>query len=106
MTGYLPGHLDNWVYRYNTRPGTWTRILPEGDQARRPNPIPNPGVKKLEEPCPRYAHEVVYHPKAKQMYLFGGNASSDDSDEDDTMGEIAYDTVRKMNDFWRMQVCR
>lgn len=106
ITGYLPGDLYNWVYRYNTKPGTWTRILPEGDQARRPNPIPRSALKKVEEPCPRYAHEVVYHPKSKRMYLFGGNVNFDDPEGDDAMGDSTFGGVRKMNDFWKMEVCR
>ncbi|KAJ3555993.1 hypothetical protein NP233_g12079 [Leucocoprinus birnbaumii] len=46
MTGFLPGELYNWVYRYGTRPGTWTRILPEGDQSRNANPASSPPFKK------------------------------------------------------------
>ncbi|KAF9446346.1 hypothetical protein P691DRAFT_733454 [Macrolepiota fuliginosa MF-IS2] len=106
MVGYLPGRLYNWVYRYNTRPGTWTCILPEGDQARRLNPTPSPEMKKVAEPCPRYAHEVVYNPKSKRMYLFGGSTSFDEPEEDDAMGDMVLDGIKKMNDFWRMEICR
>lgn len=105
MTGYLPGELYNWLYRYGARPGTWTRILPEGDQSRRPNPAPSPGLNR-KEPCSRYAHEVVYNTKSRQMYLFGGNASLDDLDEDDSMDEANVEGIRRMNDFWKMEVCR
>jgi hypothetical protein len=60
----------------------------------------------VEEPCPRYAHEVVYNPKTKLVHLFGGNASMDDLNEDDSMGEPASNGIRKMNDFWKMEICR
>jgi hypothetical protein len=104
--GYLPGDLYVWIYRYGTRPGTWTRIFPEGDQIRRPESSPSNEQKKEQEPCSRYAHEVVCDAKTKQMYMFGGNASLDDLDEDDAMGEVSSHGVRKMNDFWKMEVSR
>jgi len=103
MTGYLPGELYNWVYRYGRKSGVWTRILSQADQPRPINTTPNTGLSKREEPCPRYAHEVVYDTKSKQVYLFGGNTSSDDAE---LMDEANNNGIKKMNDFWRMEVCR
>lgn len=103
MTGCLPGELYNWVYRYGGKSGVWTRIL---SQADKPRPVNTTGLSKRREPCPRYAHEVAYDAKSKQVYLFGGNTSLDDSDDAESTDEANNNGIKKMNDFWRMEVCR
>ncbi|KXN90804.1 Muskelin [Leucoagaricus sp. SymC.cos] len=55
---------------------------------------------------PGELYNWVYSPKSKLMYLFGGNASLDDQDEDDPMDDDALPGIRRMNDFWKMEVCR
>lgn len=106
MTGCLPGELYNWVYRYGARPGTWTRILSQANQPQPVDATPSTRLRKREEPYPRYAHEVVYDTKTKQVYLFGGNTSFDDSNDAESMGEANFSGIKKMNDFWKMEVCR
>jgi len=106
MTGCLPGELHNWVYRYGGKSRVWTRILSQADQPRPVNTTTNTGLSKRGEPCPRYAHEVVYDAKSKQVYLFGGNTSRQDSDDAEPMDEANNNDIKKMNDFWRMEVCR
>ena len=105
MTGYLPGELYNWVYRYGGKSRVWTRILSQAHQPRSVNTTLNTELSKRGEPCPRYAHEVVYDTKSKQVYLFGGNTSQDSNDTD-SMDEANNNGIKKMNDFWRMEVCR
>jgi hypothetical protein len=60
----LQSKAPNWVYRYDTRPGKWTQILPEREE----------GGRTVEEPLPRYAHQVVYDPNTKMVFMHGGNA--------------------------------
>ncbi|PPR03546.1 hypothetical protein CVT24_007035 [Panaeolus cyanescens] len=55
-------YLTNWVYKYDTKPGTWMQILRENDR-----PI-------SELPLPRYAHQAVYNPNTRAVYLHGGNS--------------------------------
>src|SRR5438477_10573574 len=55
----------NWVYRYDIRPGKWMQILQEGE---------NRDGRMVEEPTPRYAHQVVYDTKTKTVFMHGGNA--------------------------------
>lgn len=44
------------------------------------------------EPCPRYAHQLVYDELAKTHYLFGGNP-----------GIFQYQQLR-LDDFWLLQL--
>ncbi|XP_065207340.1 muskelin-like [Planococcus citri] len=46
------------------------------------------------EPCPRYAHQMVYDEKKKMHFLFGGNP-----------GRMCLPKVR-LDDFWSLQLCR
>ena len=71
---FLCSDRPNWVYRYGTRPGKWTKILPE---------IPDTNLEEgtsgtSEEPQPRYAHQVVYEESTKTFFLYGGNAGQGD----------------------------
>ena len=67
---FLRSDTPNWVYRYGTRPGKWTKILPVI-----PDAGPEGGTSGTsEEPQPRYAHQVVYEESTKTFFLHGGNA--------------------------------
>ncbi|KAK7873640.1 hypothetical protein R5R35_009328 [Gryllus longicercus] len=46
------------------------------------------------EPCPRFAHQLVYDPVNKVHYLFGGNP-----------GRACLPKLR-LDDFWQLQLCR
>ncbi|EAU90900.2 Mei4-dependent protein 6 [Coprinopsis cinerea okayama7 len=60
----LKTHPSNWVYRYDPKPGKWSQI------ARHPESVANGG----EVPLPRFAHQVVYCPGERTVFLHGGNA--------------------------------
>jgi hypothetical protein len=122
----LQSEAPNWVYGYDTRPGTWTRILPERE-----------GVsgRVVEEPLPRYAHQVVYDPNTKMVFLHGGNAGiggsgmersergsgstggGTDGDDDEGAGPSRVreggsgdakdaEQARRLDDFWCMKLKR
>ena len=65
----LRSDRPNWVYRYGTRPGKWTKILPMTPDAQ-----PGGSSETFEEPRSRYAHQVVYEESTKTFFLHGGNA--------------------------------
>ncbi|KAI8984520.1 Muskelin N-terminus-domain-containing protein [Mycotypha africana] len=44
------------------------------------------------EPCPRFAHQMVYDPMEKTHYIFGGNPSD------------FMDCTRRLNDFWKLKL--
>lgn len=48
----------------------------------------------LQEPRPRFAHQLVYNPSRKCQYLFGGNP-----------GESNHPNVR-LDDFWELHLTR
>lgn len=72
-----------WVY--SLQRGTWSRIYIRRYTA-------DPKQEKLSmsynEPCPRYAHQLVYDEIAKMHYLFGGNP-----------GKTTLPQLR-LDDFW------
>ncbi|KDR67554.1 hypothetical protein GALMADRAFT_258218 [Galerina marginata CBS 339.88] len=103
----LRAYLSNWIYRYNPRPGKWMQILHQPD--RTPS----------EAPMPRFAHQVVYNPYTKAIFLHGGNAgglppgdSAKDRREADgeavvvDSGEEPPAKERRLDDFWRMELKR
>lgn len=96
----------NWVYRYDPRPGSWTQILPQSMYTAGPHDVSgNPHVEGIEEPLPRYAHQVVYNPRTKAVGMHGGNAGVvgqqlERGREDESSKE------RRLDDFWRMSLIR
>src|ERR1700683_570710 len=76
----LRSDAPNWVYRYGSRPGKWTQILPN-------TPGTHVGGSKEEaatvkEPQPRYAHQVVYEEGSKTVFMHGGNAGLGSGSDD------------------------
>jgi muskelin len=69
----LRSDAPNWVYRYGTQPGKWTQILPDTSEARVDRSL-GKSVITVEEPQPRYAHQVVYEEGSKTIFMHGGNA--------------------------------
>lgn len=111
----LPAYLSNWVYRYGTRPGKWTRILRQPDRPA------------SESPMPRFAHQVAYNPSTRSVFLHGGNAGNNndgikgagvkggrDADgdgfsfdaEEGREAAVAGVKERRLDDFWRMELKR
>ncbi|KAH9944718.1 Muskelin N-terminus-domain-containing protein [Amylocystis lapponica] len=90
LTRNRPGALTNlettspyWIYRYARadRPGTWSKILPEEGEAPT-------GADEPERPRPRYAHQVVYDPRAKTVFVHGGNAGLEHGGSEVSASEV------------------
>jgi len=104
----LRDSLLDWVYRYDSRPGKWMRSLRIPEQPAR------------QRPRPRFAHQVVYNPRTRTVFLHGGNAgeSKDKSIHavDDAAGEQREDEqltdakdddlLERLDDFWKMNLKR
>ena len=84
----LESESPYWIYRYERpeRPGKWAKILPLDPkmEAATSSPLSTTSTSELSHPVPRYAHQVVYDPSTKSVYMHGGNASLD--------GEVLMDT--------------
>ncbi|KAI0049849.1 hypothetical protein FA95DRAFT_1537340 [Auriscalpium vulgare] len=93
---------SNFVYRYDTRPGTWMKMLPEEPGHATPH------EREVQQPRTRYAHQVVYDARTKTVYLHGGNAGrlleTGELDE----GQSADDALaeHRLDDFWSMCLVR
>lgn len=84
------------LYRYNTNPGTWTRVPAakvEGDND-------TGSTNSVDEPVARSAHQVVYDPRAGTFYMHGGNAGFRTESPDSTNLET------RLDDFWSMTLER
>lgn len=76
-----------WMYSLETN--TWSRIYSFRYNFSDPAALAQMSNK---EPCPRYAHQLVYDDNAKLHYLFGGNP-----------GRSAAPQLR-LDDFWILQL--
>ena len=76
-------HNSFWVYYI--KQNQWLCVYHNEDMA---------DSQKSGEPCPRFAHQLVYDPIAKVHYLFGGNP-----------GRITLPTLR-LDDFWSLSLRR
>lgn len=82
-----------------------------------------PDKVSSEIPQPRFAHQVVYNPKTKSVFLHGGNSGGARAgemtktgkeadgdpiivDEDTKDGSSAGQKEKRLNDFWRMELKR
>ncbi|TFK67379.1 galactose oxidase [Pluteus cervinus] len=98
----LQSESPNWVYQYHPRPGKWTQILSSKALSATSEPI--------EEPLPRYAHQVVYNPNTRTAYLHGGNAglvgatSADGDGGTPTQGRTGGE--KRLDDLWQMELVR
>lgn len=99
----LQTKLPNWVYRYHPRPGKWTRILPEADYSARDR---SEHMPVIEEPCPRYASQVVYDPTTRTVYMHGGNAGPSGAFEKGLEAEGDESDGKRLDDFWQMTLVR
>jgi len=58
----LRGYFSNWTYRYEKSPGKWHHI------------VHPPETPLHHMPVPRFAHQVVYNPSRRTVFIHGGNA--------------------------------
>jgi muskelin len=114
--------LDNetpyWIYRYDRpeRPGKWVKMVPT--------------ESPTEIPVARWAHQVVYNPVTKVVYMHGGNARLEGEIEADvemppqdtapvpearldepaatteTIEEVDDAKSTRLDDFWKMSLIR
>jgi hypothetical protein len=116
------------VYRYGKRPGKWSQILPDTSDVHAIESKEDEGIVVVEEPQPRYAHQVVYEEGSKTVFLHGGNAGMGSGGEEgmeragdlvdreekaEEDGEKAGDgkdsygqKERRLDDFWSMTLDR
>lgn len=87
FSGYLrnPGTtpVKNSLWVYSIRKNEWQKLYE------------NEGLdKSVHQPCPRFAHQMVYDPITKAQYVFGGNP-----------GDNANPS-RRLNDFWELKLSK
>uniref|UniRef100_A0A224Z4H8 Muskelin n=1 Tax=Rhipicephalus zambeziensis TaxID=60191 RepID=A0A224Z4H8_9ACAR len=75
-----------WIYDINQNKWSCIYHSDYGQQAT--------SKQSMQEPCPRFAHQLVYDHVKKVHYLFGGNPGRPNSPK-----------VR-LDDFWSLQLCR
>ena len=85
----------HWVFRYSSKPGTWTRTEPAPTQTS-------------DVPPARYAHQVVYDSRTCTAYMHGGNSGR--LLESGTLGDHVHGndalTEQRLDDFWSMSLSR
>ncbi|KAK7468576.1 hypothetical protein VKT23_003080 [Stygiomarasmius scandens] len=114
-TTFLASEQSNWVYRYEPAPGQWTRMLSETDT----NLTSKSAEGESVEPVPRYAHQVVYDPNTRMVYMHGGNAglmgalerqngSDGEEPRSDQEGQRTEgeEKEKRLDDFWKMTLTR
>lgn len=79
----------NSFWLYSLRKHRWTRLYSNEATA-----VTTADGTDEGEPCPRFAHQLVYDPELRLHYLFGGNP-----------GE-AGNPRRRLGDFWRLALHR
>ncbi|KAJ7723519.1 Muskelin N-terminus-domain-containing protein [Mycena metata] len=90
----LPVDLSVRRFRYNPPPGTWDSVLP----------LPDAPADR-EEPPPRFAHQVIYDPASKTIFMHGGNAGLKEASRPDAMEDDAGEDQR-LDDFWQLSLLR
>ncbi|RXM28953.1 Muskelin [Acipenser ruthenus] len=83
-------NVRNSFWIYDIARNSWSCVY-KNDQAVKEN-----ANKSLleEEPCPRFAHQLVYDELHKVHYLFGGNPGKSCSPK------------MRLDDFWSLKLCR
>lgn len=97
----LQAGCPHWIYQYHQRPGRWAQISHNRTDHKHPTGA---------EPASRYAHQVVYNPVTRTMYMHGGNGGETGALEDETrMDTTEGDSPRadrRLDDFWAMYLTR
>lgn len=83
-------NVRNSFWIYDIVRNSWSCVY-KNDQASKENP--NKSLQE-EEPCPRFAHQLVYDELHKVHYLFGGNPGKSCSPK------------MRLDDFWSLKLCR
>ncbi|XP_077399462.1 muskelin isoform X2 [Vanacampus margaritifer] len=83
-------NVRNSFWIYDIARNNWSCVY-KNDQAMKENPSK---VLQEEEPCPRFAHQLVYDEMHKVHYLFGGNPGKSCSPK------------MRLDDFWSLKLCR
>uniref|UniRef100_A0A3P8ZJ68 Muskelin 1, intracellular mediator containing kelch motifs n=1 Tax=Esox lucius TaxID=8010 RepID=A0A3P8ZJ68_ESOLU len=83
-------NVRNSFWIYDIARNNWSCVY-KNDQAVKENPSK---VLQEEEPCPRFAHQLVYDEMHKVHYLFGGNPGKSCSPK------------MRLDDFWSLKLCR
>ena len=99
-----------WLYRYDKKPGTWLKVAPyvetpsnDIDSAYHHSSSLNYGVVPVDPDLPRArcAHQVVYDPATKTVYLHGGNAGvASPATRSRSPGGSSGES--RLDDFWSM----
>ncbi|KAJ7077270.1 Muskelin N-terminus-domain-containing protein [Mycena belliarum] len=97
----IPYDSATRIFRYGQPPGKWDVVLPApGDEA---------GAASPDEPPSRYAHQVVYDPTTRTIFMHGGNAGNGVTKGEDEnamdVGDSAGVSAR-LDDFWQMTLLR
>ncbi|XP_037927046.1 muskelin [Hermetia illucens] len=87
-----PSHSSNSFWMYSIRTNKWSRIYTCKHPTERC--YSKTQEDNHSEPCPRYAHQLVYDDIRKVHYLFGGNP-----------GKSNTPNVR-LDDFWRLELTK
>ncbi|XP_037092841.1 muskelin-like isoform X2 [Pollicipes pollicipes] len=82
-------NLKNSFWVYDIKQNKWSCIY-----RNRLEPGPSDDARPLVEPCPRFAHQLVFDHIRKVFYLFGGNP-----------GRKCNPKMR-LDDFWRLKLTR
>ncbi|CAO3664670.1 unnamed protein product [Umbelopsis ramanniana] len=93
LSGYMKvkGHdtVKNSFWVYDIRTNVWKKVYQNeavNDENQR--------IVNETEPCPRYAHQLVYDHINKVQYLFGGNPGD------------KKDITKRLDDFWELRLHR
>ncbi|KAJ3773011.1 Muskelin N-terminus-domain-containing protein [Lentinula raphanica] len=99
-----------WLYRYSSRPGKWEKIDALEEHHRVSTPSSSPQVSTRRTPPSRFAHQVVYDPNSKTLYLHGGTMMTDSDptmpsskEKNDGQSEAP---MKRLSDFWKLTLWR
>ncbi|KAI9001723.1 Muskelin N-terminus-domain-containing protein [Gaertneriomyces semiglobifer] len=81
--------VKNSFWVYNIKKDRWTKVYQNENTGSA-----YWSTMADREPCPRFAHQLVYDPKRKRQFLFGGNP-----------GELSNPNLR-LDDFWELWLIR
>ncbi|KAL0073983.1 Muskelin N-terminus-domain-containing protein [Phycomyces blakesleeanus] len=81
--------VKNSLWVYNITQNKWEKVYQNEGRGRE-------YWHKMQnkEPCPRFAHQMVYDSNSKRQYIFGGNPGD------------SKDVSRRLNDFWELKLTK
>ncbi|KAI9308276.1 hypothetical protein BJ944DRAFT_246727 [Cunninghamella echinulata] len=93
LSGYLKNQgsdiIKNGLWVYSIDQNQWKNVYQNENQ----DPDYWKAMKHIE-PCPRFAHQMIYDPLSKLHFIFGGNP-----------GDHECSSTR-LNDFWQLKLTR